>query len=107
MRSLAHAEADLTCSRDRVDFGLALTQHIAPALHLGVPLLLQRPVRNTVSRFGRSSVVSSRRDWDLSAELTARFRCRWVAIPLFLIYDSSKVILSALERTPGPASKRK
>ncbi|POY72743.1 hypothetical protein BMF94_4150 [Rhodotorula taiwanensis] len=35
------------------------------------------------------------------------FNGLWVAIPLFLIYDSGKVILSALERTPATAGKRK
>lgn len=79
-----------------MDLGLAIAQHLAPSVHLGVPRLLQRPV-SPLFRFFPFFFLRLTKETSLNfAPLYSR--SRWVVIPLYLIYDSGKVILSALDR---------
>lgn len=78
-----------------MDLGLAIAQHLAPSVHLGLPRLLQWPVSPCFRCL--SSFSDSRKKTSLNL-YPPLYSHRWVVIPLYLIYDSGKVILSALDR---------
>lgn len=80
-----------------MDLGLAVPQHLAPSVHLGVPRLLQWLVSPLSLALAFPFLSGSRRNFAQLCPLCTR-AARWVVIPLYLIYDSGKVILSALDR---------